>query len=222
MKTLSGSNYTIYIPDRPERAVIYLNAHIAFPSSNGRQSRTKYNYREEVADAIYNEQTAVVVGLYNKKLLELSLQLVIGYSIQNVIVSGWSAGGNDALTIASYLNGLVRDLRVLLIDSNHTNNVSNGVFNKLKGVPISDVSNNLNKVKIKKLQKVIDNRLFDEYLLLTIPKGFKGSNHRYCRDSTMENRLYDYIFEGVLDHSQYSVWRWDPEKKEMVIKCLLT
>lgn len=222
MKILSGSNYTIYIPDRPERAVIYLNAHIAFPSSNGRTSRTKYNYREEVANDIYNEYTAVVAGLYSKKLLELILQLIIGYGIQNVVISGWSVGGNDALTVASYLNGVIKNLKVLLIDSNHTNNLSNDIFKKLSGVKVYDVSNNLNKVKIKKLQKVIDNGIFHEYLLLTIPKGFKGSNHRYCRDSTIENHLYDYIFEGVLDHSQYSVWYWDPEKKEMVVKCLLT
>ena len=219
MKIVSGSNYTIYIPDRPTRAVVYLNAHIAFPSSNGRPSRTKYNFREEVADAIYNDETVAIVGLYNKKLLEIILDVIVGYHIPRVIVSGWSAGGNDALTVASYLNGFVYDLKVLLIDSNHTNNVSNEVFKKLKGVPISDVSNNLNKVKIKKLQKVIDNGLFNEYLLLTIPKSFKGSHHRYCRDSTLENHLYDYISGGFIDPSQYSIWQWDPIKKEMVPKC---
>lgn len=215
MKILSGSNYTIYIPDRPERAVIYLNAHIAFPSSNGRPSRTKYNFREEVAEAIYNDETIVMVGLYNKKFLEVILGAIIGYHIQNAVVSGWSAGGNDALTVASYLNGLVQNLKVLLIDSNHTNNVSNDIFKKLKGIKISDVSNNLNKVKIKKLQKVIDNGLFDEYLLLTIPKGFNGSNHRYCRDSTMNNNLYNYIFGGPLDRTQYTAYRLDQIMKEI-------
>ena len=217
MKILSGSNYTIYIPDHPTRMVVYCHAHIAFPSSNGRKSRTKYNFREEVIEAIYNDETVAVAGNYSKKLLELILDIVVGYHIQRVITSGWSVGGNDALTVASYLNGIVSDLKVLLIDSNHTNNVPDATFIKLKGVEINNVSNNLNSVKVKKLQKVLNNGSFKHYLLLAIPKGFKGSNHRYCRDSTMENHLYDYISGGFVDKSQYQIWHWDMQKKDMVL-----
>ena len=217
MKIKSGSNYTMYIPDHPTRMVIYFNAHIAFPTSNGRKSRTKYNFREEVCDAIYDEKTIVFAGLYSKKILEIIIQNTISYSIEETIVSGWSVGGNDAITVAASLVNKVPMIKVLLIDSNHTNNITDGVFKKLKSIEISNVSNNLNKTKIKKLEKVLNTGLFKDYLLLSLPKDFKGSHHRYCRDSTLNNHLYNYVFGGPLDQSKYKVYKWDPKKKEMIL-----
>lgn len=218
MKVQSGSNYVVYIPDHPTRMVIYLHAHGDFPAAKGRKSRTKYNFREEVAEAIYDYETIAFAAKFGRGVTDKAKDIIKKYNISNLIVSGWSVGGSDAVTLASSLASLNVDLKILLIDANYTNSIRDSVYKKLNGVPISFISNFVSKAKTKHISKIIAKGLFKEYLKVKLPDGFKGSNHRYCRDSTLNFHLYDYIFGGPLNTSKYKVGYWDPQKKEIVLK----
>ena len=79
------------------------------------------------------------------------------------------------------------------------------------------LSNFISKAKTKHISKIIDHGLLKEYIKVKLPDGFKGSNHRYCRDSTLNYHLYDYVFGGELNKDKYKVARWDPKKKEIVL-----
>ena len=218
MKTQSGSNYVIYIPDHPNRMVIYLHAHGDFPASKGRKSRTKYNFREEVAEAIYDENTIAFAAKFGSGITDKVRDFLKKYDISNVIVSGWSVGGTDAVLLASYLASSNLDLKVLLIDANYTNTVRDSSYKKLKGVPISYLSSFSSRIKTKHISKIINHGLLKEYLKVKLPVGFKGSHHRYCRDSTLNYHLYKYIFGGPLNTEKYKVGYWDPKKKAIVFK----
>ena len=217
MKELSGSNYVVYIPDKPTRMVVYLHAHGDFPASKGRKSRTKYNFREEVAEAIYDNNTIAFAAKFGNGITAKVKEVISKYNITDIIVSGWSVGGTDAVNLASYLANPKLDLKVLLIDANYTNTIRDAVYKKLNGVPISFLSNFISKAKTKHISKIIDHGLLKEYIKVKLPDGFKGSNHRYCRDSTLNYHLYDYIFGGELNKSKYKIARWDPKKKEIVL-----
>lgn len=216
MKTLSGSNYVIYIPENPKRMVVYLHAYGDFPASNGRKSRTKYNFREEVAEAIYDENTIAFAAKYGRGITDKAKDIIIKYNISDIIVSGWSVGGTDAVNMAANLVGLKLNLKILLIDANYTNTIRDAVYKKLKGVPVYFLSNLVSKAKTKHIMKIINNDLLKEYIKLKLPDGFKGSHHRYCRDSTLNYHLYDYVFGGELNTNKYKILHWDKKRKEIV------
>lgn len=216
MKTVTGSNLVVYIPDHPKRMVIYLHAHGDFPAANGRKPKTKYNFREEIAEAIYDENTIAFAAKFGNGITAKAKEIIDKYDISNVIVSGWSMGGTDAVNMASYLVGLKLDLKVLLIDANYTNTIRDAVYKKLKGIPVYFLSNFISKAKTKHIEKVINHGLLKEYIKICIPATYKGSKHRYCRDSTMTNNLYNYIFGGELK-GKYKIAHWNSKKKEIVL-----
>ena len=216
MKVQSGSNYVIYIPDKPTKLVVYLHAHGDFPASRGRKSRTKYNFREEVAEAIYNDETLAFAAKFGRGITDKVRELLSKYNITDLIISGWSVGGTDAVNLASYVANSKLDLKILLIDANYTNSIKGPIYNKLKGVPVYYISNFVSKAKTKHISKIIDYGLLKEYLKVQLPDGFKGSNHRYCRDSSLNNHLYEYVFGGELK-GKYRIGHWDAKKKEIVL-----
>ena len=217
-KALSGTNYTIYIPEHPKKIAIYIHARMDFPHSKGRKGRTLYNFQEEVAEGIFksNTDTIAVAAKYYKGLASVVLKEIMTYDITDVIVSGWSLGGNDALTLADEIyKQLKLSPKLLLIDSNHTNQISDKAFKDLKDSPVYYISNTVSKAKSSHISKVTKNGMLKEYLQLVIPATFKGSNHRYCRDSTISDNLYGYLFGGIL-MPNYKVYHWDPNKGELV------
>ena len=216
MKVQSGSNYVIYIPDKPKRLVVYLHAHGDFPASRGRKSRTKYNFREEVAEAIYDKDTIAFAAKFGRGITDKVRDILSKYKITDLIISGWSVGGTDAVNLASYLANPKLNMKILLIDANYTNSIRGSVYSKLTGVPIYFVSDFVSKVKTKHISKIIDYGILKLYLKVQIPNGFKGSHHRYCRDSSLNNHLYNYIFGGELK-GKYKLGHWDTKKKEIIL-----
>lgn len=218
MDVLTGTNYTIYIPEHPKRMAVYIHARMDFPHSKGRKGKTLYNFQEEVAGGIFkpNADTIVVAARYYKGLVPIVIKQIMTYDITNVIVSGWSLGGNDAITLTHEIYKQLKLIpKLFLIDSNHTNQFADKVFKDLKGMKVYYVSNTLSKAKSSHISKILNNGLLKEYLLLVIPHTFKGSNHRYCRDSSITDNVYGYIFGGIL-MPNYQVYHWDPNRGELV------
>ena len=218
MNVLTGTNYTIYIPEHPKRMAVYIHARMDFPHSKGRKGKTLYNFQEEVAGGIFkpNADTIVVAARYYKGLVPIVIKQIMAYDITNVIVSGWSLGGNDAITLTHEIYKQLKLIpKLFLIDSNHTNQFADKVFKDLKDMKVYYVSNTLSKAKSSHISKILNNGLLKEYLLLAIPHTFKGSNHRYCRDSAITDNLYGYLFGGIL-MPNYQIYHWDPNKGELV------
>ncbi len=216
---MTATNYTIYVPDNPTKMAVYIHARMDFPHSKGRKGRTLYNFQEEVAEGIFNANpnTIVVVARYDKKTPTAVIELINSYKIKDVTISGWSLGGNDAVTLLTEIYKKT-DIcpTLLLIDSNHTNQFSDKVFQQVKTSKVFYISNTLSKAKSSHISKIIKNGMSVTYLLLTIPKGFSGSNHRYCRDSTINNNVYGFIFGGKLK-GDYKIGIWDAKKGEFVV-----
>ena len=182
---------------------VYLNPPaMAFPHSKGKKGKTLYNFQEEVAQAIYdgNPDTIAVAAVYNRDLPSFLNELINVYSIETVVVSGWSLGGNDAVRLATELRN-VKSL--ILIDSNHTNQLNQRYFDFLRGTKLYYISNEYSAAKLKHMTKIFA-VTEHEYLKLAIPKGFGGSYHRYCRDSTLDNNVYGYALGGPL-YGSYEV-----------------
>ncbi len=199
------SNYTVYIPDAPSKMVIYLNPQaMPFPHANGKNSRTLYNFQEEVAQAIFdkNPGTIGVAAVYNRDLPRFLNELITSYRIQVVVVSGWSLAGNDAIKLATEIRNVTG---LVLIDSNHTNQMNQRYFTFLRGTHLLYISNTYNATKLKKTAKAFE-VMPHEYLLLHIPSGFTGSNHRYCRDSSLNNNVFGFFFGGAVT-GDYEVMR---------------
>jgi len=192
------SNYTVYVPVLPKRMAVYLNPPaMAFPHSNGKKGKTLYNYQEEVAQAILDgtPDTIAVAAIYNRDLPRFLNELIRLYNITEVVVAGWSLGGNDAVRAATEILNVKT---LMLIDANHTNNLGTRYFNALRGTKLIYISDVYTPAKLKHMTKIF--AVTDhQFLQLKIPKGFSGSNHRYCRDSTLDNNVFRYAFGGVLN-----------------------
>ena len=184
----SKSNYTVYIPDHPEYMTIYLHPpQMSFPHSNGKKSRTKYNFQEEIAQQIFdtNFDCVAAAAVYNKDFIRLMNELVDLYSIKEVSVAGWSLGGNSAVKAATEIKNVV-DL--ILVDANHTNQMAQKYFDFLRGTKLTYVSNNDTPAKMRKAIKAFAAMPDHEFIKVPVPVGFKGSLHRLCRDWYLDSR----------------------------------
>ena len=197
------TNYTVYIPVRPRRMAVYLNPPaMYFPHSNGKKGKTLYNYQEEVAHEIYteNEGTIAVAAIYNRDLPKFLNELINLYDIPEVVVAGWSLGGNDAVKASTEIRNVTT---LILIDANHTNNMAQKYVDFLRGTKLLYISDVYSPAKLKKVTKAFA-VMPHKFLKLTIPKSFSGSNHRYCRDSMLNCNVFGYAFGGPL-YGSYEV-----------------
>lgn len=178
----SKTNYTIYVPDYPDHLVIYFHPpQMPFPHSNGRKSRTKYNFQEEIAQQIFdaNPNTVVAVAIYSRDFVWLMNELVNLYKLTDVAVMGWSLGGNSAVKAATEIKNVIS---LTLIDANHTNQMNKKYFDYLRGTTLIYVSNNDSPAKLKKVSKAFEAMPEHQFIKVPVPIGFKGSIHRFCRD----------------------------------------
>ena len=214
-KVLIGTDYTIYVPENADRMAIYCHAWGQFPHTKGKPPRSPYNFQENIVDGIQlKNPTAVAVAMrrYNNKLIDLLYGIIKEKGIKELIISGWSMGGSDALTLAAklYLKVDVK-LSLILIDANYTNDIAADVFLKLRGVRTVYISNTFIPAKVKKISKLMSYKLPLEYMILSIPKDYKGSNHMFCRNSTIDNDMYGYVFgnHGYADCYRRAVYDYD-------------
>lgn len=180
--------------------IIYIDSKAnSLTHANGRKSKTKYNFIEDIIEelSMSNPNSAIFAGKFMTKSMAAIEKALRNYDISKVIISGWSLGGNDALTELFKLMQLFPniDYDVLLLDSNHTDQISDLYFKSIasKIRSIYYVSDTYNAGKIKKQNKIRD--FFDiEYLILSIPDKYNSSKHRACRDCSFDNNLYGYIW----------------------------
>ena len=196
--TIKTTAYTIYIPEEPTSVIIYYNCGHQLYHITDKEPRYPYSFQEGIADIIFeNNPHSIIVVTHqqNKQLTTKIDELIEQYQIKDIIISGWSAGGNHAIKTATALAADDRDIQLLLIDCNHTDNLQEKEFQILKeyNIPIHYTSNVMGAAKNKKLRNIIKAELPITFYQLSIPEDYSGSNHMYCRDCAVSYDLYGYI-----------------------------
>ena len=205
-KTIKEDQYTIYIPNNPTSMIIYYHSNMVLYHSKGRKPRTFYNFQEDYIKSLSEQNPnsiVIVTYYYNQELVEYIEEIIKEYNISNIIVSGWSAGGNSAIYAAAQLSKLDINTQLLLIDCNHTNEVDLKYIKQLANneVTIAYISNIISPAKNKKISNIISYKIPISYFKIEIPEGYIGSNHMYCRNSTMDFNLYGYLLGGPLNEN---------------------
>lgn len=219
--TVKTTAYTIYVPEEPINVIIYYNCGHQLCHITDKEPRYPYSFQEGIADIIFENNPhsiIVVTHQYNKTLTNKIDELINQYEIKNIIISGWSAGGNHAIKTATILASDKRNIQLLLIDCNHTDLLKESQFQTLKkyNIPIHYTSNVMSKAKNKKLRNIIKAELPITFYQLNIPDDFSGSNHIYCRDCAISYDLYGYILGTTPLNSNYKLGYFDYTSHENI------
>ena len=218
-------NSTIIIPDKVDSMIIYFHSHCNFPHSNGRTPRSPYNFQEDIAHSISisNPSSIVVVAKYDgEDLLERICELILQYKPSNIVFSGWSAGGSDAIVAASYYLSrkvpVCSDTHILLIDANHTNEVKIADIDTIAyyGVDIYYTTYVMSKSKMRVLSNIISREIPIVFWMLDIPDGFRGSPHIHCRNAAFDFELYSCILSETDPPDNYTSGGYDYEVGDAV------
>lgn len=204
------------------KCLIYFHSNDALPKANGRKGKTKYNFYEDIVEQmqIANPDALVFVGKNSASYQNEIIKGIKKNGVDEVVVSGWSDGGNYAVNMTAKLYEQFPNLKIhlLLIDSNHTDNCATKVWDTLDkhNQSIDYLSNLISKEKNRKLVKIMKYKLPINYLRLKVPATIRVSKHRYCRDSALEDNVYGYLIGGELDMSRYTKLHYDYDKKAIV------
>ena len=218
-KIIKSNQYTIYIPEEPDSIIIYYNSNGTLPHSKTEDPKHPFNFQEGIADKLLknNKNSIIIVTYqYSPKLVKKVDKLIKEYDLRDVIISGWSAGGNNAVKAAAELANNKRNIQLLLIDANDTNQLSMRYFKTLAkyNIPIHYTSNLLSQNKMKVLKKIREAKLDIFFYKLKIPKDFSGSNHIYCRNCAVNYDLYGYLLgaHGIGKHYKVGYYSYKKNK----------
>ncbi len=208
-----SNSYTISVPNDYHggevNVIIYSDA--AKDNSIKTRGQSKYystdttgklNAQEDFLDAITaNNPDTIVVSTYfgvsNKDVGEM-LDVLESLEVDpnKVVVSGWSAGGNEALTITNEIITNHQSLgtpEVLLIDSNHTNQLNGQVMQNLKenDVKCTLITSLGEKTIEDKLSKLIDNNV--DLDVINVDFTSNGSYHMERRNIAVYDDVFGYL-----------------------------
>lgn len=216
---IQGNTYTILIPENPTNIIVYYHTNKILYHTD-EEPKHPFNYLEGIGNILLEDNPnsiVVVTYYYNKKLVNLIDNLINEYNIENIIISGWSIGGNNAIYAAAALASENRHIQLLLIDSNNTNEIADKYFNKLKeyNVIVNFTSNVTGQSKYKVLRNAIKSEIPIIYLALNIPPNFNGSNHTYCKDCAILYNLYGFLLGNIDLNENYTLGYYNYIEKEM-------
>ena len=210
--------YTIYIPDNPDSVIIYYHCNSTLQHTDDKKLKHPFNFQEGILELIAtnNSNSIVVVTYqYSTKLVDEVDKIIKKYKIKDIVISGWSAGGNNAIRAATTLANKDRNVQLLLIDCNHTNQLEMKYIKALKknNIEINYTSNLINWNKNKVLRNIMSQKIPIHYYKLTLPKDFSGSRHIYCRNCAVNYNLYGYLLGEIKLNKNYKYGYYDYEKK---------
>ena len=187
------------------------------PHTNEEHPKHPFNFQESIANKILKQNSdsiVIVTYKYSQKLIEKIDKLINEYNIKDIIISGWSAGGNNAVRAAATLANQNRYIQLLLIDCNHTVQESLKYFKTLKknNIEIHYTSNVAGYSKYKVLKNITDEKIPIHYYKLKIPKDFSGSRHIYCRNCAINYNLYGYLLGAIKLNKNYIYGYYDYSK----------
>lgn len=219
--TIKEPQYTIYIPNDPDSIIFYYNSNGTLPHIKNQTPRNLFNFQEGIADKLLknNKNSIIIVTYqYSSKLIKEVDKLIKKYDLTDVIISGWSAGGNNAVKAAVELANNKRNIQLLLIDANDTDQLGMGYFKTLAkyNIPIHYTSNLLSQNKMKVLKKIRNAKLDIFFYKLKIPKDFSGSNHIYCRNCAVNYDLYGYLLGAHDIGKHYKVGYYSYKKNKPI------
>lgn len=220
-KTIKSNQYTIYIPDDPDSVIIYYHCNSVLPHTDNEKPKHPFNFQESIANKILtNNQNSITIVTYeySEKLVQKVDKLIEEYDLTDVIISGWSAGGNNAVRAAATLANDKRNIQLLLIDCNHTNQLPMKYFNTLAkyNIPIHYTSNIMGYNKNKVLKNIMAAKLDITFYKLKIPKNYSGSNHMYCRNCAVNYDLYGYLLGAHELGEHYKLGYYDYKKHKSI------
>lgn len=220
-KQVKDHQYTILIPKNPISLIIYYHCNSVLPHVDGKTPKHAFNFQETLAKLIFDQnQDAIVVVTYqySTKLVNKIDKLIDEYNIKDIVISGWSAGGNNAVQAAATLANEERNIQLLLIDCNHTKQVPKKYFKTLKknNIEIHFTSNVTGRIKYKVLQNITDQKIPIHYYKLKLPKNFSGSHHIYCRNCAVNYNLYGYLLGTIELNKHYTYGYYDYSAKDVI------
>lgn len=220
-KQMKDNQYTILTPENPISLIIYYHCNSILPHTNQKNPKYPFNWQESIAKMILdNNQDAIVVVTYeySSKLVKKVNKLIDKYNIKDIIISGWSAGGNNAIRAAATLANQDRQIQLLLVDCNHTNQVDIKYIKALKknNIEINYASNIISWNKNKVLKNIMSQKIPIHYYKLKIPKNFSGSHHIYNRNCSIKYNLYGYLLGAIELNKHYKYGYYDYLKKSIV------
>lgn len=105
-KTFKQDRYTIYIPKEPNSIIIYYHSNGTLPHDDPQNPKRPFNSQEGIANLIYKKNSTSIVVVtyqYSEKLVKKVDKLIKQYNLKDVVISGWSAGGNNAIRASATL-----------------------------------------------------------------------------------------------------------------------
>lgn len=218
-KTIKAHQYTIYIPKNPLNIIVYYHCNGTLPHAN-EKSKRPFNFQEGIAQLIFKQNPdsiVVVTYQYSEKLVKQIDKLAKKYNIKDIVISGWSAGGNNAIRAAATLTNKDRYVQLLLVDCNDTNQVPMKYIRTLKkaGIEINYTSNLINRNKNKVLSNIRSEKIPIHYYKLKIPEDYSGSRHIYCRNCSINYNLYGYLLGDIELNKHYKYGYFDYNKNSI-------
>lgn len=201
--------------------IVYYNCSQPLYHLEDKKPRYAFSFLEGIADIIYNDNPnsiVIVTYYYNKNIAQKISNIADKYNIKNIIVSGWSAGGNHAIEAIQILANKDRNIQLLLMDCNHTNYLNEKYIETLAkyNIPIHYTSNVMGKAKNKVLRNIMKYQIPITFYQLQIEKDFSGSNHMHCRDCAVSYNLYGYILGTAELNENYRLGYYDYNLKENI------
>ena len=220
-KTIKSNQYSIYIPEEPDSIIIYYNCNSVLPHSKTENPKRPFNFQEGIANKMFANNPnsiTVVTYQYSKKLVNKIDELIEEYNLTDIIISGWSAGGNNAIQATAKLANNERNIYLLLIDCNDTNQLPMKYFNTLAkyNIPIHYTSNVMGYNKNKVLKNIMAAKLDITFYKLKIPKNYSGSHHIYCRNCAVNYDLYGYLLGAHELGEHYKLGYYDYKKHKSI------
>ena len=221
LKTIKETQYTIYIPKNPTSILVYYHCNSQLSHEESKKFKHPFSFQEGIANKIFTknpDSIVIVTYQYSSKLVKEIDKLMKKYDLTDLIISGWSAGGNNAVRAAAELANDKYNIQLLLIDCNDTDQLKQRLFNTLAkhNVIVHYTSNLLSKNKMKVLKKIRAAELEIYFYKLKIPKNFSGSNHIYCRNCAVNYDLYGYLLGAHSIGKHYKVGYYSYKKNKPI------
>ena len=237
-------SYTISVPEDFHGGETNLIIFSEAAKSNTIRTRGKQDYyntntqgilnaQEDILDAITanNEGSIVATTYFGVSNSDVNEMLRVVESIEadpsNIIISGWSAGGNEALTITDELLNNHSNLgtpQVFLVDSNHTNQINNKIFQNIKenGVKCTLLTSESEKTIEDKLSKLISNNI--DLDLISVNFNPNGSEHLERKRIAIFNDVFGYLINSddlpssSYANTKYTYQTYDYETNSIIEK----
>ena len=208
----------MYTPEDPNSLIVYCHPNNKLVHTESANPKRPLNTYEGIVQLISEDNpgaAVLVTWTYSKSLVSKLDALIDDNNIEEIIISGWSAGGNLAVRMAAALAKQGRHIKLLFLDCNHTTQLADKYFKTLAkyDTTLYYACHVMGKSKDRVLRKIMAQKIPIVYYKLTIPKNFSGSQHIYCRDSAIKFNLYGYLLGTVDLNKNYKEYHYDYSSK---------